>query len=193
MVSNESRSERFDRDWNHIGDDRKVRGFDQQSEDRKNRDAPGVGTVAPPETIRFLNLTETPTNEYSPQEGDFYYPNQPIYFLNIGDPTGYAIKFDPGVNTPTLRYTLWVLDGNGARADNSLEVVAEASGAYREDEGVVYNTNYDTPSDLSIEEVKTAFTEYGITFLDWGWCLWINENDTPISISKIPLEDVPPV
>lgn len=35
--TSESVAERFDRDWDSIGDDRKVRGLDQQSNERKSR------------------------------------------------------------------------------------------------------------------------------------------------------------
>lgn len=37
-MANETVAERYDRDWLQLNDDRKVRGFDQQAADRRERE-----------------------------------------------------------------------------------------------------------------------------------------------------------
>lgn len=101
----ESRASRFARDWNHIKDDRKIRGWDYQANERKDRDFPhwastpvepeapvelvGVETVSIPALLtsegRTLFNTESIFGSAFPVEDEWDAEKYIVLFDNVGD------------------------------------------------------------------------------------------------------------
>lgn len=62
-MANETVAERYDRDWLNLTDDRKVRGFDYQSEERQSREYVDPATVTVTDGVVTGTVTSTGDND----------------------------------------------------------------------------------------------------------------------------------
>lgn len=96
----ETRASRFDRDWNHIKDTRKVRGWDYQANERKDRDFPAwAGETNPPvvgdTTVIPTTVTSEGKQRYREEEntgGRIPDDNGDYYVAFVSNAAGRSVK-----------------------------------------------------------------------------------------------------
>lgn len=74
-MANETVAERYDREWLQLEDDRKVRGFDYRSEERRLRDFNESGDADTNTTVDVLDNVPAGFNQSEFEDSLVYNPN----------------------------------------------------------------------------------------------------------------------